>query len=82
MNRARPKSNERNQQESIKKLIQRPKMKIEKSKAGIEWLAQNWRRYRISNIEASPYIALLTMYAEDHQFLPSVKEILEGLIVA
>ena len=57
-------------------------IKFEKSKPGLEWLAKNWRRHKISNIDSSPSLVLLSMYLEDHKILPSVREIMNGLIMA
>lgn len=47
-------------------------LKFVVSEPGIEWLAQNWRRQRISGIAESPYLTIIKLYAENMQFLPSV----------
>ena len=76
----RPNSSSKNI--SLKKIGRPSLLEFEASNPGIEWLAKNWRRHRISNIEASPYLAILNIFLEDHKFLPSVREIMKGLIQA
>ena len=63
--RVRPKSGQQEMIKSIKNFGKPTLLKFEASKPGIEWIAQNWRRHRISNISESPYLTLLLMFAED-----------------
>lgn len=81
-NRQRPKNSYDKKIENLK-LYGRPTLlQFEKSEPGIEWLAQNWRKQRLSYISSSPYLTILSLFAEEHKFFPSVKEIMNGLIQA
>ena len=62
--------------------IFKQKLEFEVSESKIEWLAQNWRKLIISDIVESPYLTLLKVLAEDIEFLPSIRQILEGLLKA
>ena len=73
--RLRPKSNQQakiNAEDICKQNL----IKFEVSKPNLEWLARNWRMQRFCNIDKSPILV------KSPSFLPSVREIMEGLIRA
>ena len=46
----------------------------------LEWLSLNWRKYRAALMSLSIRRMILKMYEMDYQYLPSLQEILDGLI--
>lgn len=46
----------------------------------LEWLTMSWRRLKMETM--TKHLAVLKMLATDYQFLPSLQEIFQGLLMA
>ena len=61
-------------------LVQPLKLPFETINQNIEWISHNWRKRRLHTLSESPILTLLELISLDLHYLPSAKEIMEGLI--